>query len=119
MTTTGVSRGEWRLAKTENGNLTFRYYYPGMRWIEHPTKKGDEIAEYEATCRWDGCTDLHAFFNGDDSGNEESTDYIHICELPNFIAQLQALYEATCTAMKGTIGESEAWPGPEVPHASS
>ena len=49
----------------------------------------------DATVRVDGCVDLRRYYNGaphDDAViSENDIDYIHICDLAAFIAELEAL----------------------------
>jgi hypothetical protein len=47
----------------------------------------------EATLKWDGCVDYRKSWNGYkvDDAPEGETNYIHICDLNEFIEQLQEL----------------------------
>ncbi len=70
-------------------------------WLELHDPEG----WWEATVKWDGCVDLHKAGNvpfDDAHGHsysdmkyrdEECDDYIHICDLDDAIARLQALRE--------------------------
>jgi len=50
---------------------------------------------YRAAVRYDGCIDLYRYFNTpvglDPENDREMTDDIHICDIDDFIARLQAL----------------------------
>lgn len=75
----------------------------GEFWIDEPggTKARhwidliDPEGWYKASVKWDGCVHFRRAYNlpyphpeGDDDAFE---DYIHICDLDEFIARLQAL----------------------------
>jgi hypothetical protein len=45
--------------------------------------------------KWDGCVNIRDYCNGDTCDTEASENccYIHICDLKEFIAQLQEAYD--------------------------
>lgn len=45
--------------------------------------------------KWDGCIDLRRYWNGDtaDNNSEDNVDYIHICEVKEFIKELQSVVD--------------------------
>jgi hypothetical protein len=50
----------------------------------------------EVTLKWDGCIDYRIGSNGVKPSEDETgdnTDYIHICDIDEFIVKLQALKE--------------------------
>jgi len=58
-------------------------------WLELQGQRG----EYEAIVKWDGCVEFYRFFNGTTSCEEDDYDHIHICDIDDCIARLQALKE--------------------------
>lgn len=50
-----------------------------------------------AEIRCDGCIDLRRYFDGvmPDEANDDNSDYIHICDLEEFVNDLRALADAT------------------------
>ena len=46
---------------------------------------------WSAVVKDDGCVDLRRYFNEPNDGDPDMTDYIHICDLDDFIERLQAL----------------------------
>jgi hypothetical protein len=82
---------------------------PGV-WLE----VADPDGWYEAVVKWDGCIHFHHAGNvpfRDDFGHSTTArdkhacdDYIHLCDLDDMIARLQALREVAV----GYFGET--WP---------
>jgi hypothetical protein len=68
----------------------------------------DEEGWWSAIVKWDGCVDFYRYHNWPKGetpeGREEVSDYIHICDVDDLIARLQALKEAAKTNFDG-------WPG--------
>lgn len=65
---------------------------------EHALSLTNEHKNFQLTARWDGCVDIRNSCNGfvvGDTSNDQSNmqDYIHICDLDEFIKQLQELNE--------------------------
>ena len=46
---------------------------------------------WAASVRYDGCINLNRYFNEPNDADPSNTDYIHICDLDDFIERLQAL----------------------------
>lgn len=63
-------------------------YYSGQYIVGKPNIP---IADCEVMCKWDGCMDYTEFVNGDDSGSEENTQTIHICDQDDLIKKLTEL----------------------------
>lgn len=59
----------------------------------------DEYEGLQAYIKWDGCINLYRYFNGaspDSLHNKDSdVDYIHICEVKEFIDFLQGIVDIT------------------------
>lgn len=63
---------------------------------DHWLQVRDPDGWWRATCKWDGCVELHRFFNDPDTADphdEDDVDNLHICDLPAFIKRMQALLE--------------------------
>lgn len=63
---------------------------------DHWLEVNDGEGWYSAVVKWDGCIHLNRYYNfpwGKDPIHPEADneDYIHICDLDEFIARLQAL----------------------------
>ena len=56
-----------------------------------------------AEVKWDGCVHLNRDYLVD-AGKEANTDYIHICDLDQFIGELQAL------SVKAKAHFGDPWP---------
>ena len=94
-----------------------------MDWEQRPDKTSDHLVLhlrdpdgwYEAMVKWDGCIHFYqagnvpfdATFGQSEGPRDESAcdDYIHICDLDDFIARLAALRDAA----RAHFGEKE-WP---------
>lgn len=68
----------------------------------HRTREGKPVSirlidkerrNMEINMKWDGCIDLFKYDNGytvdDKATDEDDVDYIHICEVKEFIARLE------------------------------
>lgn len=67
--------------------------YKGSRNVVLEDK---EYGTDEVTLKWDGCVHYNMGRNGikpSEDSTGEQTDYIHICDIDNAIAKLQALKE--------------------------
>lgn len=56
----------------------------------------EKYGNIQALLKWDGCIDFRYGWNGIKPGEDktgENTDYIHICDIDEMIANLQALKE--------------------------
>jgi hypothetical protein len=51
----------------------------------------NDAKNLQIRCDWQGCAHIENYCNGDtvDTESDENRDYIHVCELEDFIAQLQ------------------------------
>lgn len=60
---------------------------------EHSLSLVNDDRNLQLIARWDGCVDIRNWANGDtvDTPVSDEMDYIHICELAEFINQLQEL----------------------------
>jgi hypothetical protein len=56
----------------------------------------NELNNLRIDIKWDGCVNIDSYCNGDtvEQHHADNHDYIHICDLPTFIAQLQQVLEA-------------------------
>lgn len=56
-------------------------------WLELRSTGHDE---WKFNPRWDGCVHIERFSNGDtpDKHSEENRDYLHVCDIDDFIARL-------------------------------
>ena len=74
-------------------------------------KKETPIYPYHAICKFDGCVDLRTYANGYSydheckDGCQCCEDYIHICDLDQFIKDLQDLSKKAKEFYKGKTGE--------------
>lgn len=65
--------------------------YEGTRNV---VLEDEEFGFDEVTLKWDGCIDYHMGCNGvkpSEDTKGENTQYIHICDIDEFIEKLQAL----------------------------
>ena len=58
-------------------------------WLE-VVEKLDGRVYYRASVKWDGCIHYNKYHNGGE-GDEDSGDYIHLCDLDEEIQRLQRL----------------------------
>jgi hypothetical protein len=61
-------------------------------WLE----LNSEYKDYHVIAKWDGCVHFYRAYNGtdaSDSQNQEEKDYIHICDIDEFIKMLQEVKE--------------------------
>lgn len=80
----------WIITKESKYHFVARYY-SGCGESDSKGKIIKPIADYEVYAKWDGCIQLDRFFNGDDSGSEENTDGIHICDVDEMIERLKEI----------------------------
>ena len=76
-----------------------------MTWQERKDKCTEHVfsfanskAALSGFAKWDGCVELKVHYNGNSTDNEDNpddVDSIHICNLQNFIKELQEL-EVDC-----------------------
>ncbi len=62
-----------------------------------------------ATCKWDGCVHLHVGLPMDRPGGR---DYVHICDLDDFILQLERVRDAA----RAHFGDNGYWKGGPTPY---
>jgi len=73
-----------KINKTDNGEL-----------IVSVELRDKEYNTFELNFKWDGCVNLWKRYNGYTNDSEfskdveENTDYMHICDLEEFVSQLQ------------------------------
>ncbi len=77
----------WIITEEKEYYFTARYY-SGQCIVSNPPV---DIADCEVFCKWDGCMDYSEFSNGDDSGSEENTQTIHICDQDDLVKKLTEL----------------------------
>jgi len=77
----------WVITEDKEYSFTARYYSGQMIVSKPPVP----IADCEVFCKWDGCMDYFQFSNGDDSGSEENTGGIHICDQDDLVKKLTEL----------------------------
>ncbi len=88
-----------------------------------------------ATVKWDGCIHYYRYYNtpkGLDAANDEECDYIHLCDIDDEIARLQALKRLAYTyfeqhgradhsfkpdVVEGTVVKPAQLPEPRERHA--
>lgn len=54
-----------------------------------------EYEDLQVHMKWDGCINLYKYSNGDtpEAHTEDNTSYIHICEVKEFIKELQDIVD--------------------------
>lgn len=76
-------------------------------WLELVDPEG----WYSAGVRWDGCVYFYRYFNApisDKTRDDEDPNYLHICDIDDAIARLQALKQIAQQFFSGEQGE-EYW----------
>ena len=55
----------------------------------------DDFDKLEVRCKWDGCCDIRVHFNNSTVSHPvpDEEQYVHICELKEFIDNLTHVYE--------------------------
>jgi len=53
----------------------------------------NEYNDLKIHIKWDGCIDISKYWNGTspENNDEDNTDYIHVCEVKEFIKELQSV----------------------------
>ena len=70
---------------------------PDLKYQETHLEFRDELDFLSIDIKWDGCTNIRNSANGftvDESLKDNCAGYIHICDLQEFIAQLQQVLDA-------------------------
>jgi hypothetical protein len=82
---------QWKIAEKDERE-------DGPYWVTFTDTGLKKRFEWEASVKWDGCIELVRRYNmGDDP---EDAGQIHLCDLDQLIAKLQALREAA----RGVLG---------------
>jgi hypothetical protein len=82
----------WIIIENKKYYFVAKYYSEGIGEYNLGGKKLIKpIADYQVYAKWDGCIEFDRFFNGDDSGSEENTDGMHICDIDEVIKRLKEI----------------------------
>ena len=97
-----TSKDHWLEILLDDGSKVFR----GL-----DDEIGKPLYRSEAVCKWDGCVDLRRYSNAYGAGHkcQENCpcleEYIHICDVDQFIKELQELKKIASEYYKGKTGE--------------
>ncbi len=74
-----------------------------IRETDYVMEFTNEYEDFHVSAKWDGCCHIRRYYNGytyKDEGEEVDVDYIHICELREFIQFLTEIADK-CEAKNG------------------
>ena len=77
--------------------------------------RSPEDVWYSVVAKWDGCVDFRRYYNdpnGSPNRKADDSDYIHICDIDEMIADLQEIKRMAQEHFAGKSGEGY-WPTDE------
>ncbi|MDD5362280.1 MAG: hypothetical protein PHN88_09120 [Ignavibacteria bacterium] len=107
---------EWEIIKENSKDywLELKGWDGGEKYPFGELDKRTKIYSVHIACKWDGCIDYRTYSNGYSYDHECDDDcpccqdYIHICDIDEFIKDLQQLKKVAIQYYKGKSGE-EYW----------
>lgn len=91
-----------------NGRGVTTEYALDLVHIAYPNRDDNGViddltsVDLAVTCKWDGCVDMNV---GVILGPEDQRDYVHICDLDDFIRQLERVRDAA----RAHFGDNGFW----------
>ena len=77
-----------------------------IRETDYVMEFTNEHEDFHVYARWDGCCNIRRYYNGDtykDEGESVDSDYIHICDIREFIEFLTEIADK-CEGKNGFEG---------------